>query len=161
MFCRLEEPVEDIVDDVEHGPVAAKVRHQGIDASTTRSNFLHHSFEGFDVGSAEGIDRLLGIPHDKQFARLQVHVMPRSLMAARPFTEVEDDLVLDRIGVLKLIDQDRPIGLFDPSADGRMVAQEGFGPCQQPIECDPPGGEKPMTYLIEEGSYERHHLLKV
>ena len=87
--------------------------------------------------------------------------MPRGLMAARPFTEVEDDLVLHRIGVLKLIDQDRPIGLFDPSADGRMVAQEGFGPCQQPIECDPPGGEKPMTYLMEEGSYERHHLLKV
>ena len=49
-------------------------------------------------------------------------------MAARPFTEVEDDLVLDRIGVLKLIDQDRPIALFDPSADGRMVPQESFGP---------------------------------
>ena len=65
MFCRLKEPVEDIVDDVEHRPVAAKVRHQGIDRSPTGSNFLHHSFEGFDVGSAEGIDRLLGISHDK------------------------------------------------------------------------------------------------
>ena len=42
-----------------------------------------------------------------------------------------------------------------------MVAQEGFGPCQQPIECNPPGGEKSTMYLIEEGSYERHHLLKV
>ena len=51
-------------------------------------------------------------------------------MAARPFTEVEDDLVLHRIGVLKLIDQDRPIGLFDPSTDRRMVAQESLGPCQ-------------------------------
>ena len=130
MFGRVEEPVEDIVDDVEHGPVAAKVRHQRIDASPTNSNLLHHSFKGFDVGSAEGIDRLLGVPHDKQFARFQVHVVPRGLMAARPFTEVEDNLVLYRIGVLKLIDQDRPIGLLDPGTDGGMVAQESFGPCQ-------------------------------
>ena len=130
MFCRLKEPVEDIVDDVKHGPIAAKVRHQGVDPSPTRSNFLHHSLESFNVGSAEGIDRLLRIPHDKQFARLQVHVMPRSLMAARPFAEVEDNFVLHRIGVLKLIHQDRPIGLFDPSADGRMVLQESFGPRQ-------------------------------
>ncbi len=122
MFCLLEEPVEDIVDDVKHGSLAAKVRHQGIDSSPTRSNFLHHSLEGFNVGSAEGIDRLLGIPYDKQFAWLQVHVMPRGLMAARPFTEVEDNFVLHRIGVLKLVDQDRPIDLFDPGADGRMVA---------------------------------------
>ena len=161
MFCRLEEAIEDIIDDVEHGPVAAKVRHQGIDASPACSNFLHDSFEGFNVGPAEGIDRLLGIPHDKQFARFQVHVMPRGLMAARSFTEVEDDLVLHRIGVLKLIDQDRPIGLFDPSADGRMVPQEGFGSGQQPIEGDPPRREKPMMYLIEEGSHERHYFLKV
>ncbi|MCG3768406.1 MAG: hypothetical protein JW394_0512 [Nitrospira sp.] len=70
MFGRMEEPVEDIVDHVEHGSVAAKVRHQGIDPSPAHSNFLYHPLKGFNVGSTEGIDRLLGIPHDKQFARL-------------------------------------------------------------------------------------------
>ncbi len=70
MVCRLEKPVKDVVDDIKYGPVAAKVRHQRIDASPTRSNLCDHSFEGFDIGPAEGIDRLLGISHDKQFPRL-------------------------------------------------------------------------------------------
>ncbi|MCG3776772.1 MAG: hypothetical protein JW395_3634 [Nitrospira sp.] len=38
-------------------------------------------------------------------------------MTVRPFTKVQDDLVLDRICVLKLIDQNCPIGLFDPGTD--------------------------------------------
>ncbi len=51
-------------------------------------------------------------------------------MAPHPFSEVENNLILHRIGVLKLIDQDGPIGLFDPRADGGMVAQQYFGPGQ-------------------------------
>src|SRR6185295_12692679 len=87
--------------------------------------------------------------------------MPRGPMAVRPFTQVENDLVLYRIGVLELVDQNRSIGLFNSSADSRVVAQEGFGPCQEPIECDPPGGEKPPANVLEEGPHECHDLLKV
>src|SRR6185295_8359249 len=82
-------------------------------------------------------------------------------MATHPFSEVENDLILHRIGVLKLIDQDGPIGLFDPRADGGMVAQQYFSPSQKPVECDPPGVVKAMTNVIEKRSYERHHLLKI
>src|SRR5262245_1480423 len=124
MFFRLEEPVKDMIDDVEETPFAAKVCYQRMDASATRPNFLYHALEGLDIGSAEGIDRLFGISYDKQFSRFQVHILPCSLMATRPFTEIEDNLVLHRIGVLKLIYQNRPIGLFDSSTDGGMVTQK-------------------------------------
>ena len=42
-----------------------------------------------------------------------------------------------------------------------MVAQEGFGSCQQPIERNPPGGEQALPYLTQEGPYQRHHVVKV
>src|SRR5262245_16972031 len=124
MFCRLEEPVKDVIDDVEETPFAAKVCDQRMDASATRPNFLHYALEGLDIGSAKGIDRLFGISYDKQFPRFQVYILPRNLMGTRPLTEIEDNLVLHRISVLKLIDQNRPIGLFDSSTDGGMVTQK-------------------------------------
>ncbi|MCG3768405.1 MAG: hypothetical protein JW394_0511 [Nitrospira sp.] len=82
-------------------------------------------------------------------------------MAANPLTEIKDDLVLDRIRILKLINQNRPIGLFDSGPHGSMVAQESFGPCQQAVEGNPSGGEKPAFHQSQEGSYQRHDLLKI
>ena len=101
----LEQPIENLIHRLQHRRVASKIRRQRLDHSTIRRHFLHDSIEGFDVGAPEGIDRLLGIPHNEEFSRVERHLMPMSRLAPGPLGDGEDDFVLHRVGILKLIDQ--------------------------------------------------------
>src|SRR5439155_1858623 len=90
----------------------------------------------FDVRPAKREDRLLRISHDKQFARLQFNIPPCRRRSIRPFGEKQEDLVLDRIGILKLIHQNRLETDLHERPDLRMVFQQV--PRSREESCKPP-----------------------
>src|SRR5665647_3391690 len=71
---------------------------------------LHLVVEG-DVGAPEAVDGLLGIADHEELARLEDHVAPVGGQRLA-FAEQEDDLGLQRIGVLELVDQQVPEALL-------------------------------------------------
>ena len=104
---RLDEFFEGTVDDVEDGAVAAKIGGQpAFDAILRLDDFLDHFEIGFDVGAAEGVDRLFRIADDEQFAGCQFDFAPIRHALVGLLGQVEQNLILDRVGVLKLVDQE-------------------------------------------------------
>ena len=63
-----------------------------------------HLVEQGDVGAPETVDGLLGIADDEQLAGLETHGAP-VVGGGAPLGQQEDDLRLQRVGVLELVDQ--------------------------------------------------------
>ena len=61
---------------------------------------------GFDVGSAETIDRLLRIAHEEQRTPSKSRILPTGRGYFRG--DGEDDCGLDAIGVLEFVDEEVP-----------------------------------------------------
>jgi len=71
----------------------------------------------------EPIDRLLGIADDEQLARLRANRAPvafRGVVGGKQ----QEDLRLQRIGVLELVDEQVSEATLEVGAHGRDVAQE-------------------------------------
>ena len=58
-----------------------------------------------DVGAAEAVDGLLRVADHEELAGLELHLPPRR-GARLALAEVEDDLRLQRVGVLELVDEE-------------------------------------------------------
>ena len=133
----LDEFFKGTVDDVEDGAVAAEVgRQPAFDAVLRQDDFLDHFQIGFDVGAAEGVDRLFRIADDKQFAGCQFNFAPVRHALVGLFGQVEQNLILDRIGVLKLVDQDRPVAALEFGAHALVIAHQVARAHQQAVERD-------------------------
>ena len=75
------------------------------------------------VGAAEPIDRLLGVADDEEASRARLGLAPVGL-AGIVSSEKEKDLGLQRIGILKLVDEDALEAALKPFADPAVVAHQ-------------------------------------
>ncbi len=76
-----------------------------------------------DVGAAEAIDRLLGIADDEETAGLRLRLPPVGL-ARIVGGEQQQDLGLQRIGVLELVDEDALEAALEALAHAPVVAHQ-------------------------------------
>ena len=114
---------------IQHLVMGPKVSLEGILLPLGRQDMLpDDGIVGLDVRPSKRINGLLGIAHDKQFTRFRMHVMPFPGFGAPGLGQKQDQLVLDRIGVLKFIHDDRLILLFQFGPHVRMVSKQGPGP---------------------------------
>jgi hypothetical protein len=88
-----------------------------------RSNQLDHAPVRDDIGAAKPVDRLLGISHDRQLPRRQGHGVPGIARRAL-FTQKHHDLGLERIGILKLVDEHVIEQTLTIGAHHEVVAQQ-------------------------------------
>src|SRR5438477_9307208 len=85
---------------------------------------------GRDVGSAETIDRLLRIADDEQRSGARPQLSPILLFEILA-CQIEQDFCLQRIGVLKLVDQHVRKSMLEVTAHGRMIAQHVARECEE------------------------------
>ena len=85
---------------------------------------------GVDVGTPEAVDRLLGIAHHEQGARSRLQPAPVLLALVLP-GEVEHDLSLDRVSILKLVDQQVGVAILEVGAHLGVLPQQAGGVHQQ------------------------------
>ena len=120
--------------------VAERRVHEMLDAGTLRNDVcsvtavaplslqtVAHAAIGADVGAAEAIDRLLRIADDEQRARPDA--CP-SIVAR----EQQQQLGLQRIGVLELVDQDDAEALSGTRGRHRRVVADQIARLDQQIE---------------------------
>ena len=83
-----------------------------------------------DVGAPEPVDRLLGVADDEQLSGHGAHAGPVGLggIAGR---EQQQDLGLDRIGVLELVHEQPLVALLEVGADIGVATQQIAGAHQQ------------------------------
>ena len=109
-----------------------------------------------DVGAAEAVDRLLGIADHEQLAvhRAQPAPLPDVFGVAR---QVKRELDLDRVGVLELVDQDRPEALAEVVADLGAVADEVARPDDQVVVVGDALGAPLLLVVAHELLDQRQH----
>ncbi len=104
----VEEAGEHVVDPAQDRRRRAEVLADGLDASASARLRPHQVLDLVvhgDVSPAEAVDGLLGVAHHEELAGLEHDPPPR--VGLRPaLAEEEDDLRLERIGVLELVDQE-------------------------------------------------------
>ena len=131
-----DQPGEHVVDPVQQRSGAAEVRGE-----------LHRPADpvlgvqvGGDVGAAEPVDALLGVPDDEQPPRRDLHVAPVGSGGGRPAGDPHRDLDLDRVGVLELVQQQPLVALLQVRAHLGAVVRGGHqlaGQHQQVVELQP------------------------
>ena len=130
-----DQVLEDAVDDVEDPGVASEVRGEPVfDAVLGLDHFLDDLQVGGDVGAPEPIDGLLGVPHHEQLAGGEADVAPARGPPRGLLAQPQDDLVLQRIGVLELVHQDGLEARLQFLPDARMVPEQVPRPHQQTVE---------------------------
>ncbi|MYD86991.1 MAG: hypothetical protein F4Y14_12910 [Acidobacteria bacterium] len=89
-----------------------------------------------DVGAPEAVDRLLGVSHQEELARPGRHLAPVALVGIAR-RQQQQDLGLQRIGVLELVHEDARIALLRVAADAVVVADQVPRLQQQIDEVEP------------------------
>ena len=97
---------------------------------------------------------MLRISHDKDLSRNKLHLSPLSRLPAGSLGEIKENFILDRIGVLKLVDQDRLILALQLLADPRVVADEIPGADQESVERDEPLMNKNLAEFFDKRAEE-------
>src|SRR3989338_349685 len=121
----LDQPIEDSVDDIQDLSMAEKIRAEtAFDAVLRLDDFLHDFEIGLDVGAAESVNGLLRISDDEDLPRSELHLSPILGLPADLFGEIDQDFVLDRIGVLELVDQDCLVAALQRLANRGAIAQD-------------------------------------
>ena len=121
-----------------------------------------------DVRPPEAVDGLLGIADEEEPARVDLHLVPRRRCAHRLAAGDErGDLDLQRIGVLKLIDQQVRELLAQAAPHRRVATQEVACLHEQVVELEPAlaaalvrVGEDELARRVEQrGQHRIPHLL--
>src|SRR5262245_18577501 len=100
MLC-LNEIFKDAIDAIENCSIAAKVgREPALDTVLRLDDFLNDLEIGFNIRAAKSVDRLLRIPDDENFSGNYFYSAPVFCGVPGLFGEVEEDLILERIGIL-------------------------------------------------------------
>ena len=113
---------------------------------------------GFDIRPPKRINGLLGIAHDKQFTRGRLHAMPFPGFGALGLGQKQDDLVLDRVGILKFIDDNRLVLLLQFGAHVRVIPQQGPRPREQSVKRHQPLFHKRGPAMRHKGGQELHRV---
>ena len=149
IFARNNQLFEQAVHNV-HDPVVAPEINDQLQCSLTEHVVQEHLI-GPDVGAPELVDGLLGVTDDEELSRLQPDVPPARRLAFPLLRQEEDDFVLDRVGVLELIDQEVPDAVFQRAADLGAVPEQVPGPGELGIEVQVTGKDKVPPELSGEG----------
>lgn len=104
----LDQLSEEGIDDIEDGPGASKVgREPAMDASLIKDLVLDN-LVGLDIRPPESVNGLFRIAHHKKLPGEKTDVPPPAASPARflpkGFCKKEENLVLNRIGILKFVD---------------------------------------------------------
>ena len=80
----------------------------------------------------------------------------RQSIAAWPvgFGQVEENLVLDRIGILKFVDEDRAVAPFEVCAHALLVAHEIARAHEQAVERKMPFADESFAEIFGEGNQQ-------
>src|SRR5262249_32953540 len=111
---------------------------------------LPHALVCFDVRAAKTIDRLLRVADHEERARERLEPPPVALHDV-PASQVEDDLGLNRIGVLKLVDEDRCEATLKIAAGARMVAEKIARQEKKVLKVQTTGSQAPGPELGDGG----------
>ena len=90
-----------------------------------------------DIGATERVNGLLGIADDKQHPTTKVCILPPVRHGAG--RDRKQDRSLDRIGVLKFVDEDMRKALTNRRADNIVRGDKGMSASQQIIEIEDGG----------------------
>src|SRR5437867_1406486 len=131
----LDEGFERAVDPIEYRRVAAKICRKPAFDTVLRFDDFPDDFEiGLDVGAAEGIDRLFRVADHEYFSGNHFEPAPIHRGLVGVLGQVEENLILNRIGVLKFVDEDRTIAPFKLCPHALLVAHEVARAHQQAVE---------------------------
>ena len=149
----LDEIFERAVDSVEDRRVAAKVGGEpALDAVLRFDDFFDDFEIGFDVGAAKGVDRLLRVADDEYFSGNDSNLAPVHRCLTGLFGQVEENLILDRIGVLKFVDENRAVAPFEIRAYAHLVAHEIARAHEQAVEREMPFADEALAEILGEGN---------
>src|ERR671918_99991 len=105
--------------------VAAKIRGQGtFDSALSEDDVLHHVEVALNIRTAKSINRLLRVTDHEYFARLKLDRPPLGRALPGFFREVEKNLVLNRIRILKFVYENGFERVFQLFAQMLVIAQE-------------------------------------
>ena len=110
---------------------------------------LHRLVER-DVGAPEAIDRLLRIADEEQLPGNRPHAGPVALVGIVG-REEQQDLGLERIGVLELVDEDVREARLEVAADGRIPAQQIARGQQEVAEVEAPRALLELLVALDDG----------
>ena len=86
--------------------MAAKIRRKRtFNAALGQDDLSHHVQVALNVGAPKGVNRLLRVSDHEDFTWLDLDRLPLGGALAEFFRQVEENLVLNRIGILKFIDE--------------------------------------------------------
>ena len=100
-----EDLVEALVEVVDERRLAAEVGRERHEQVRPRRDDRADRLVDGDVGAAETVDRLLGVADQRELPRREHDVLPAARRGLA-LAQVEDDLRLERVGVLELVDED-------------------------------------------------------
>ncbi len=151
----LDEGLEGAVDSIQDRRVAAKIgRKPAFDAILRFDDFLDDFEIGLDVGAAKSIDRLFRIADHEYFPWDYFELAPIHRGLAGGLGQVEENLILNRIGVLKFVDEDRAIAPFEICAHALLVAHEIARAHQQAVERKMPFADESFAEIFGEGNQQ-------
>src|SRR5215813_7658906 len=103
-----DQAFEDSVHDVDNVGVTAEVGGKLAFYAVLGLNQLFDNFEiGLDIRAAKRVYRLLRIANDKNLSGGEFYIAPLFGRMAHFFREIKKDFVLDRVRVLKFVDENR------------------------------------------------------
>ena len=115
---RLENPVH-FAGDPRHGAEVDGELEHGALARDRRADFAVQ----VEVGAAEAVDGLLRVADDEEFSGDKVDCFPIAGVLVGALAEEEDDLGLERVGVLELVHEDEAEVALEVVARGAVVAE--------------------------------------
>ena len=114
---------ERAVDQALDGGHGTEARGEGDARHAAPAELLGHLPVDPDVGAPEAIDRLLGVSDQEELAGPGRHLAPVTLIGIAR-RQQQQDLGLQRIGVLELVDEDARVALLRVAADAVMVVDQ-------------------------------------
>src|SRR4030095_15117464 len=124
----LDQAFEDAVDHVEDVGVTAEVGGEETFHAVLGLNYLFDDFEiGLDIRAAERVDRLLRVANDENLSGDEFYIAPLFRRKARFFREIKKNFILDRVRVLKFVDENRAELPFQLLTYVRTIAHQVAG----------------------------------
>jgi hypothetical protein len=143
---RLEGRVDRLLERRDAAEALRQVQHVGAGSN----ELLLGAFVDGDVGTSEAVDRLLGVAHDEELPGDGDDLAPLADLRIRRGQE-QQDLGLQRVGVLELVDEEVAEALLEPRPHLRVVAHQIARPQQQVEEVEATAATLALLVVGEHG----------
>src|SRR6516162_7450145 len=144
----LDEIFKDTIDAIENNLVAAKVGGEpAFDTILGFDNFFDHLEIGFNIGAAKSVNRLLRITDDEDFSGNYFDLAPVHRRLPGLFGQVEEDLILNRIRILKFVEENRAVTAFKIGPHPRLIPHQIACAHQQSIKREVAFANEPLAKI--------------